>query len=653
MNKMQKVCVILLVFLMMVSFYSCSNGGSSEDSPAQEDAYAFDNRDVPVNSASYTNTADIKLYLKKQVEDAEEGTTVFEPLSSGTYVGTTYQSFGIMVSPNLPGERVFVTDGGGNGVEALLKENGYYEFDYELDDLAYKAYPLLIQVIYPEGFASKKKYILSAGKDYKAEKGNLVQQGLGIIIQEQLLDGLKAGIGDLFGKALNAEGSVTVTKFAPAANTSGDKNGIFTVNAKLPAEKLVSVITSDDGGEVAENCFAAVLSDMLATLPNWLEWILASVVGEVDLKADLILNDTDAETGERGLYIGLEDLDLGPLLNTVASSMLGDGISFPMPAVSFDLGEMLGGLAGDDSGEDDLLGSLLGDLNLEKLLFLDVFGLPEQTAAEYSIIGASLYAADKDQVTNDGAGDPLFPEVAMDESQGMLNLDKIMPSGAYNMGIALSQYNLNQVLGEIVNGLEITLPAASLPIPLAIPVLDPGNDQKVVISINPAGIGIDLAYQSDPDLARLDIMDMTLEYIENGNPMWQMSLDISLKLNILVTNNMLGEEGLFLVLVMTPMEEFSNAHVMKDNLGIGPFDHSDFVPVLFETVGEMMGLPPGGTIIFPLSLSDFGLNPGVVEEGGSIGEIKYDGEGNCFMNLVVDSIDTSGLGCFISTVGTF
>ena len=87
---------------------------------------------------------------------------------------------------------------------------------------------------------------------------------------------------------------------------------------------------------------------------------------------------------------------------------------FPMAPVALDLGDMLGDLGGGN--EDDLLGSILSSLELDKLLFVNAFGRPDDTTTTYAALGAGLYVANRENVQKDpddpGEKDYLFPSVS-------------------------------------------------------------------------------------------------------------------------------------------------------------------------------------------------------------------------------------------------
>ncbi len=603
---MSKSLKSILPFLLCFVLVLAGCGGESADDPIKSAAYypqTGNPADTPAGeegggplasicAVPYDSVASIKLNIK----ETEENLT---PVSNGDLVGAGEKTLCIDVSPRYDGERVFVSDGGRYVEEAFLNKDDLYECKFTFDADNYNAHPLLIQAIYKNGLASKKKYVLATNTEFKAGDGQLVKNGLGITVGKDLLAGLGGSIESLIGEAMGIE--ATVNEFKPADNASNaGKEGVLYLDI-----------------------------DGLLT-------------------GDMVINDTTPE-GDRKLYISFEDDQLlgGGFIGWAAGiflSLTGNEITLSMSALSMDLGDLLGGLGGEE-GDDDLLGSILGGLELDKLLFINAFGRPEDTTPAYAALGAGLYVAEGEDVLKDSEGNNIFPEVIEDEANGKMSIEPIIPAGDFNMGVGLSKYNLNQVLEGIATGLKVPLPAASLPIPLAIPARAPGTSQVLEITLNPKGLTIDMDSETG---ARMDITDMRMEYIEEGNVKWQLSLDIALNLGIGVSSD--EEGGLFLDLTMEPIEGLCNAHVMKDNMGICIFDNSDFVITLFATLSEMMaedGAEAQADAPFSVSIPlDSFLNPAIGTE--KAGAIDFDDSGNCFMNLAVDSIESGAL-CFISS----
>ncbi len=607
MNKGLKLLIPILSVLMLTMFISCTGEsdtpipdpgkypqtGGDLDNPAGTGSGLESKGGLfPVKAVSYDAQAAIKLYIK---DDAAEGG--FRALANGDYVEPFEQTIGITVSPRQDGEKVYVSNGSTYTEEAFINESGMYvcSFNFEYNKMAYLAQPVLIQAIYKDGYASKKKYVLATRKDYRAGDGILVEPGLVISVGKNVFGGLSAAVGGLLGE------DATVNAFSPADNSTGSKKGVM----HLEVDGLIS--------------------------------------------GDMIVMDTDGDD-VRGVNIAFEDATVTniPILKKLLGILINDKPLLSLGPVAFDLGAMLGGLGGEDS-EGDLLASILGGLDIDKQLFFNAYGIPEATTTDYAVLGGGLYIAEGDTLSTDEAGEYLFPIVTEDYSRDTIDREGVK-TGDHDMGVALSHYNLNQVLGGIAKKLVVELPAAALPIPLAIPAMDPGNSQIVKVTINPAGLNIDLAaYPGTATPARMDILDMRMEYYQNDDAMWVMSFDISLALAIGLSTD--GKGGLSLDLALTPLDvpSFNNCHVMKDRMGIGMFDNSTFVALLFEALAEMTGGAPGDPFMIGLPLDSFGLIPA---EGVDPGVITYDDKGNCFMNLALSNIDAGGL-CFISSAGLF
>ncbi len=591
--------LLAILFICVIPFYGC--GGKVAEAPVVQEETIYD-AGMQLEPASFVNNVDIQLFVKKG--GTESGYT---PLENGSYVGSKNKTLGISVSPIENGQRVFVSDGDVLSIEAEQGDDGYYVVDFEFNSDAYNEYPLLIQVIYPDGGAAKKKYVLETDNSVRAKPGTLVKQGFTVALGEDILDGLKGKIEEMISEELGMK--LTVKKFAPADNSTGDKNGVFQLDIK--------------------NLF----------------------------KGDMVLNDTDTE-GTRSIDITFEDeaylsdtfLAFLDKFVGIFMKVANQEIKLNMGAVSMDLDESLKDLSNSGEAEDDMMASVLGNLELNKLLFVNAYGMPFYTTPEFAVLGGGLYAINKDEAEideEDEEGNYLFPDLEIDPTNTTMNNDLLEIDQPFNMGISLSQYNLNQMLCEMLKDLKIVLPASQLPIPFVIPEVSSDIKQELAVSLNPSGINIDFEYAADNNLARLDLMDVRMTYVENDVDMWELSLDVSIGLDIVVS---LRDSEMFLYLNMTPIDEFCHSHAMMDyeNLGIVMFDHTNFVEIIFKQLTTEMGGQEGDPISFSMPLSGLGLNPKNVN--GDVGEVGFDGQGNCMLNLAVESIDTSGL-CFIETLG--
>jgi hypothetical protein len=151
----------------------------------------------------------------------------------------------------------------------------------------------------------------------------------------------------------------------------------------------------------------------------------------------------------------------------------------------------------------------------------------------------------------------------------------------------------------------------------------------------------------------LILNDMRMEYTENGTPVWQMSLDLAFALdvgshNATVKDPVTGEdvEQSFLDIYLTLIPELAHCHVMKDNLGIGLFDHSQFVVSLVGALGEMLPANNAADLMASINMSDLGF---ILSAASG----KTDSAGRCFLKMVTDKADISKAGlCFIDTAST-
>jgi len=218
-----------------------------------------------------------------------------------------------------------------------------------------------------------------------------------------------------------------------------------------------------------------------------------------------------------------------------------------------------------------------------------------------------------------------------------------------SLGVNLSMDNLSQFVGTLLNG-YVTLDAASRPIPLAIPGWSedpgPGVQQKLKISFNKEGIAFDFRMFTP----MLTLNDMRMEYLENDVPIWQMSLDMTFALDVgthkaMITDPVTGEmvEQSFLDIYLTLVPELAHCHVMKDNLGIGLFDHSRFAIELIEALGVLLPANNAADLMTSINMSDLGF---ILRSASA----KTDAAGRCFLKMVTDEADISKAGlCFIDT----
>lgn len=590
---------IILAALVCAALAGCGFFDENHDEELAKDESVYETgHSVP--AVPYAEAQTIQLYLQK----VTDGQAAYTKVANGDYleVAAPYTAYtlGVRVTPRMQdgkamAQRVFLGNGGWDyQVEATYdaKWQMYVaEFKFLPSDI-FLTHPVLVQVVYPDGLASKQKFILHTRNDMAAASGMLVDKGLGVSLSANFLHQL----APVANTILEKQGvNLTIADLAPADNTSGGAKG---------------VIRADLGF----------------------------------MSGDIILDDTykpllGQET--RALAIGIEDISGGTpsnLLQAIGSAFFGlffknfhlQGI--PVMALGFNLTDMVSGLTGSGDSSNSML-SMLSGLEIDSTLFLNLYGMPAETSAAYATIGGALYAADPADVETDDDGNLLWPDVTVDTADTGLDLAQLR-DGQIDVALGLAQYNMNQALPQVAKGISLSIKAIQDLVPMFAPS-DPANDLDLNLTINPAGMLIDLTTQ------RITVNDIRLTFVEAGTPQSELSLDLTLDFTVAFRTDEAGAS--YMDISIAPEDELCFMHVLKDNLGLTMFDHGRFVPLIFQSFSG-----GGNAITIPVALSDLGLLP---KSGTAPGRVAYDELGNCFLGLSIGSLDADKLpvsGCFIA-----
>ncbi|HEY9160047.1 MAG TPA: hypothetical protein VIS94_03045 [Desulfomonilia bacterium] len=349
----------------------------------------------------------------------------------------------------------------------------------------------------------------------------------------------------------------------------------------------------------------------------------------------LPFNLVDGLSGNEGI-----DEEVAPTLK-LKSGIL----NIPMGINSLLLDDLLGGMAGD-------LGADMSGLNLAaKPLYLDINGIPKSTTSNMSALSIGLFMAKGVQGTFP-SGVTLYPG-----SNAAIPLTQTSDDPSA-IEVSLSQENMTQFVSELLNG-NVVIPA--LDIPTAVPSykdVKPAVLQQMKISFNKNGIAFDFK-TANPLLI---INDLRIEYLENGKALWMMSLDLAFKLDAgshqaPVIENANKDTESFLDIYLTLVPYYSHCAVLKDDMGIMMFDHSDFAALLVGGLGDMLPTnnPKKGDLMLSITtgallkgtITDDGFGMILTEDGASA---VSDGAGRCFLKMATDDVDISKAGlCFINT----
>ncbi len=660
MLKFSRRLLMLLFITIVCAIMGCSSGSSSSGGNTEQpsgklpdegktDEEPTETQDsiyepgAAVSALSNENSQPITLYLWKKTdtgqenqgdgEDTPQGSYV--QLSNGDYVEPGVQKLGISVTQRFINgfaqeQRVFVSDGGLEyQVEAIFDTvSGYYLCDFEfLNSDTFLTHPVLIQAIYSDDkTASKEKYVLTTTKGLRPDDGMLVEKGFGLSLGASILDDLKEQLGPLVAGSFP---SAKIVSLKPADNSTGKSNGIFSIDISVNTKDIVDSGSGGTGNKLFD-FFISILRPFLD--------FFATLVKTIIIQGDIFLNDTDS-TGKRESIMGIEDLSWRLIIGSPFP--LSDPKDSYRKALFFPLSDLL-------SGFDSAGGGLMDNMQLNSILFFNLYGLPETTDSNFAVIGGGLYTVDSNLVELDDENNPLWPQVEIDTTDTQMDLEKIKKPDETGIGIALSQYNLNQILSNMMNTFQIVID--SLPMELTNLILpDLPQNTIVTIKVNPDGIAIDMQNPENETgefPGRVAMSDIRIEFSEAGktDPIAELSMDLNMLIDVDLFK---ADNAISLVLQLKPLLDTLNLHVMKDNdLNLTILDHNQ---TLMKIVLQTFLTDGGETMDIIMPLSALGLIP---KEGEEAGEITFDANGNCFMNLLVESLSMDNLnGCFISAAG--
>lgn len=613
-----KFTLIFVVLGIGITLAGCGFIRGDYEKPEPEKYYY--NTGEPVDAVGYAESQAIQLFQLTN-KGEESNIDAFQEIRNGAYIDKGIHTLGIRVTPEkgqdvqTVGQRVFAGDGGWDyQVEAFLNDaSGLYICDFEFQDAAiYLTHPVLIQVISPDGKASKEKFVVTTYPGLRPEPGMLVENGMGISLSAALLDSLKGVMAGMLGE--DTPVPVEVYGFGPAPYEAGS-DGIFHLNTNIMScdIALKDTYTNTDDEEV-----------------RGLSTRLVNITGSTSDPGNIM------ESLMKFMFRYLGEF----LMNTMGLSESAVG------PVAVPLSDLLAGLGGtatprEDAAAVDPMAALMQDMEMGTTLFLNLYGLPVETNDDFAVIGGGIYSIASNLVETDTEGMPVWPDVEVDTTNTGMNLGRIKDTEKdIDLGIALSRYNMNHMLGEIMGGMQMKVrDVQTLGIPVFSPA-NPGNGLDMIITMNPGGAAMNLVPLSAPDNPKpgvFAINDMRLELVEEDTPVAELSMDLNMALNI----NLVVRGGEYMLqLVLLPDYDHCYFHVLKDDLGMSAIDHSRMVEVLFR----MLIGAEGRGMILPLPL-------GMTQKTGSLlNPVEFDPNGNCFMNLAVEELDTSAIpGCFIDT----
>ena len=410
MNGHNHFPTLIVVILLHFFIISCSGGGSGHKISGE----SIDDPGASVDALGFQDSNPIELQI--QTTSGE-----YVPAYNGQYVEPGNKRFAVTIQGDTSNiDKVFLSDGGMYQVEAI-KQGDTYQADFTINgDRLYSS--VLVQAINKTQLASKEKIVFKTVDDVSGDK--LILNGVGVVISKDLLDGthdllasiLDKMVGEAFQNILTQNSStisslsyanslgIEVNTFEPvhddaypnaimhltftiphvnltAVNLSG-QNLITTSNNNLMVDMYIAL--EDQGSDGRRGLVFDFLGTPLVSFQN--DFFMRSVI-------------------EEKIASGLQVVERSPLVADIQSlfSYLGDQLPLNITV--------------NNSTVD--IGSLLDDQNMDlsKYLFIDLYGIPEDTSSNVLALGAGLYIAEKNSVQT---------STLQNQSEGSSNLNGII-----------------------------------------------------------------------------------------------------------------------------------------------------------------------------------------------------------------------------------
>ena len=380
---------MVLVILISSFMISCSGGSGSDKKISGE---SIDDPGASVGALSFKDAYPIELQM-------QDPTGEFVTVHDGQYVEPGKKRLAVIVQGDKSNiDKVLLSDGGVYQVEAV-KQGDSYQADFTVNnDRLYTT--VLVQAIHKNQRASKEKIVFKTFKD--DSEGKMILNGIGMLISNDLLNNnreLLASVLDSFVE--EAFEYIRTQESGIISSLSYGNNNPSTVNLEVidfkavhdalyPSAIIHLVFIIHDVDLAAINIKG---QDLITTKDN-------------DLNVDMYvaLEDTRSD-GKRGLVFNLlgsprvsfqKDFFLRPILEEKIASGLKVIERPPLVADLQSIFKTLGdslplNITLNDSTVDLISLFDKQKLDLSKYLFIDLYGIPEDTSSGVLALGAGLY----------------------------------------------------------------------------------------------------------------------------------------------------------------------------------------------------------------------------------------------------------------------
>jgi hypothetical protein len=518
--------------LFLTAIIGCSSGVPPRE-PTIYDPGA------PVRAVKYNEAAKINLY-----QDAGNG---YLQIFNGSVVArNVVAKLGVKVEGGSYADgRVFLSDGLGYQVEAK-QEDGLYICKYQItsDQLLV---PILVQVIYSNGYASKEKFILRTCAG--AEDNQLIHDGMDIFVGKDILATAR-------GMTLNG---YTINKLSPSrqSSRSSPQNAVIYAEVSKSLLNINTDFAMDDGIVDDTTSFVSPL-----LIFKFLFGIPVMNLGTVSMSLPeqfgTLTLDIAGDMAGLNLSAKTAYLDIHGLPNATSDALMAFdvGVFMAKNTSAFPPGVTL--YSNNDTTHPKLN---LASTDVQQLFETDD---PEVLA---KCVGVNLSMDNLTQITKNLLRGSITFDVANFPISTILSA----------LGIRVS--DKDQKIRVIFNpeGIAFDFRTGT---PMLI--LDDLRIEYIEDDVPMWMISLDMTFS----LAISSHLEMVTD-LATGQASVKSSLDVHLSL----------------------VADFSSqCHVMKDDQGIGLLDHSKFVEYLVKALGKKLSSYTGDDLMFSINMENYGLS---------------------------------------------
>ncbi|MGO9147640.1 MAG: hypothetical protein ACLQDF_14860 [Desulfomonilia bacterium] len=395
MRRIKYVSTMVLVISISFFMSSCSGGGSGNKVSSE----SIDDPGASVDALGFQDSNPIELQIQTTSGD-------YVSAYDGQYVQPGNKRFAVTIQGDTSNiDKVFLSDGGTYQVEAI-KQGDTYQADFTINsDRLYSS--VLVQAINKNQLASKEKIVFKTVDDVSGDK--LILNGVGVLISRDLLDGTRDLLASMLDKLVGeAFKNILTQNLSTISSLSyGDNNANFLgieVNTFEP---------------VHDDAYPNAIMHLTYTIPN-VNLTAVNLSGQNlittrnnNLMVDMYIALEDQESdGQRGLVLDFLGTPLVSFQNdffmrSVIEEKIATGLQVVecSPLVA-DIQSLFSTLSDqlplnimvNNSNVD--IGSLFDNQNMDlsKYLFIDLYGVPEDTSSNVLALGAGLYIAEKNSV---------------------------------------------------------------------------------------------------------------------------------------------------------------------------------------------------------------------------------------------------------------